>query len=111
MPRDEQLVEVIVRPRRVGRDRRQAVSLNERYMDRLQVAFIAWIRADVALAHPEHGGAVHYSGARVRVTERRVRGAYGASDRLDRDRRQRVGNRRRRRSSPPDPRLRPRRPR
>jgi len=28
--------------------------LNERYMDRLQVAFIAWLRADVALAHPEH---------------------------------------------------------
>jgi HK97 family phage major capsid protein len=28
--------------------------LNERYADNLQVGLIAWLRADVALAHPEH---------------------------------------------------------
>lgn len=28
--------------------------LSERYMDRLQVGLIAWLRADVALAHPDH---------------------------------------------------------
>jgi HK97 family phage major capsid protein len=28
--------------------------LDQRYMENLQVAMIAWLRADVALAHPEH---------------------------------------------------------